>query len=160
MKKENLLGILRIFMGWIFLWPFIDKLFGLGFATEAGKGWINGGSPTTGFLSFATKGPFASLFQSLAGSAIVDWLFMLGLLLIGVSLILGIFNKLAAYSGTLMLLFMYFAVLPPEHNPIIDDHIIYSIILLVLLHFKAGNYLGLGKKWSKNKFVRKNKFFE
>jgi thiosulfate dehydrogenase (quinone) large subunit len=160
MKKESLLGILRIFMGWIFLWPFFDKLFGLGFTTTPENAWLNGGSPTTGFLSFAAKGPFATVFNSLAGNIFVDWLFMLGLLLIGTSLILGIFNKLATYSGTLLLLLMYSAVLPPEHNPLLDDHIIYSLALIILLHFKAGNYLGLGKKWSKIKFVKKNKFFE
>jgi len=55
---------------------------------------------------------------------------------------------------------MYFSVIPPEHNPILDDHIIYSLVLLVLLHFKAGNYFGFGKQWSKTRFVKKNKFFE
>ncbi len=29
-------------MGWTFFWAFADKLFGLGYATEAGKGWIDG----------------------------------------------------------------------------------------------------------------------
>ena len=66
-------GLLRIAMGWIFLWAFLDKCFGLGFATgrdpETGAidfgsadAWINGGSPTEGFLSFGlhTKEPFTS----------------------------------------------------------------------------------------------------
>ncbi|RGA01239.1 hypothetical protein DI270_030565 [Microbispora triticiradicis] len=41
----------RIAIGWVFLWAFLDKLFGWGFATPAAKAWINGGSPTTGFLN-------------------------------------------------------------------------------------------------------------
>ena len=77
---KQLWGLLRIMLGWIFLWPFLDKLFGWGFATEAGQGWLQGGSPTAGFLQFGTKGPLAEYFQSLAGQAWVDWLFMAGLL--------------------------------------------------------------------------------
>ena len=69
-------GILRIGMGWIFLWAFFDKLFGLGFATKAEGAWVNGGSPTFGFLNFASKGPLAEIYQSMAGNAVVDWLFM------------------------------------------------------------------------------------
>jgi len=50
-------ALLRFSLGWIFLWAFVDKLFGLGFATESGKGWIDGGSPIFGFLNFAARGP-------------------------------------------------------------------------------------------------------
>ncbi|HST84100.1 MAG TPA: hypothetical protein VLL08_20360, partial [Kineosporiaceae bacterium] len=55
---------LRIGLGWIFLWAFLDKLFGLGHETESKAAWINGGSPTNGFLSHATTGPFADLYQN------------------------------------------------------------------------------------------------
>src|SRR3712207_7355187 len=44
---------LRLALGWIFLWAFVDKLFGLGFATKAENAWIDGGSPTQGFLGNA-----------------------------------------------------------------------------------------------------------
>ena len=63
---------LRILMGFIFLWAFLDKTFGLGVATPADKAWIAGGSPTTGFLSNAVQGPFATFFNSLAGVP-ADW---------------------------------------------------------------------------------------
>ncbi|MEU1390068.1 hypothetical protein ABZ444_29030, partial [Nonomuraea sp. NPDC005730] len=43
-------AVARIAIGWIFLWAFLDKTFGWGFATPAGKAWVAGGSPTTGFL--------------------------------------------------------------------------------------------------------------
>lgn len=78
-------------MAFIFLWAFVDKTFGLGFTTLAEKSWINGGSPTTGFLTFATKGPMAEFFKGLAGMAVVDWLFMLGLLFVGLTLLLNRF---------------------------------------------------------------------
>ena len=41
---------IRLALGWVFLWAFLDKLFGLGHATPAKRAWINGGSPTKGFL--------------------------------------------------------------------------------------------------------------
>jgi thiosulfate dehydrogenase [quinone] large subunit len=116
-------------MGFIFLWAFIDKLFGLGFATTSDKAWIHGGSPTAGFLSFGVKGPFVDMFHSLAGVALVDWMFMLGLLFIGLTLILNKYIKWGCVAGIIMLGLMYLALLFPENNPIIDDHIIYMLVL-------------------------------
>src|SRR5690348_5433065 len=52
------LAMLRIALGWIFLWAFLDKLFGLGHETTEKAAWINGGSPTKGFLANAATGPF------------------------------------------------------------------------------------------------------
>lgn len=155
--KEKLVAIIRIALGWIFFWAFLDKLFGLGFTTGADKSWLAGSSPTAGFLSFGTSGPFAELFQSLAGMVWVDWLFMLGLCLIGCALMLGIGMRIAAVSGSVMLLLMYTAAfMPPEHNPLIDDHIMYTLILLTLPHLSAGDYWGLGKKWKALRLVRKH----
>lgn len=147
------LGITRILLGWTFLWAFVDKLFGLGFATTAEKAWIHGGSPTMGFLKFGTKGPFAGVFQAMAGSAFVDWLFMIGLLCIGLSLLLGIGLNIAAASGSVMMILMWLSLLFPENNPIVDEHLIYMAILITLASFHAGDYLGLGKKWANTKIV-------
>src|SRR5919112_1332225 len=83
-------AVARISIGWVFLWAFLDKTFGFGFATPAAKAWINGGSPTKGFLSNVEVGPLQSFFHSIAGNPVVDWLFLLGLLGIGVALIAGI----------------------------------------------------------------------
>jgi thiosulfate dehydrogenase [quinone] large subunit len=130
--KKVFLG-LRLSMAFIFLWAFLDKTFGLGFATTKANAWINGGSPTTGFLSRAVKGPFADFFHSLAGLWIVDWLFMLGLLFVGLSLLLNMYKKPGATAGVLMLMLMWLALLFPENNPIIDDHIVYSLVLLLLM---------------------------
>jgi thiosulfate dehydrogenase [quinone] large subunit len=125
--------VLRVLLGLTFLWPFFDKVFGLGFATVSGKAWIDGVSPTTGFLSNATYGPFSGIFQSLAGSPVVDWLFMLGLLLTGLALILGIGMRIACVSGITILGLIYLSAFPPKHNPLIDEHIIYSVLLLSFL---------------------------
>jgi len=151
--QKTALGVLRIALGFIFLWAFFDKLLGLGFATPAARAWMAGGSPTTGFLKSAA-GTFAPFFNSLSGNMMVDWLFMLGLLGIGTALILGIGMKIATYAGSLLLLLMYLAVYPPTTNPILDDHLIYIIVLFVLLYTNAGEYLGLGKTWKKSKLVK------
>lgn len=147
-KERYIWAVLRIGMGWIFLWAFLDKLFGLGFATARENAWLAGGSPTTGYLNFATSGPFTSLFQNLAGNPVIDWLFMLGLLLLGLALILGIGVKVAGYSGALLMFLMWLSHLPPENNPVLDEHIIYLIILIGLARVKAGQVVGLGKWWS------------
>lgn len=157
MKRLNELiwGLLRISLGWLFLWPFLDKLFGLDFTTPFERSWIAGASPTAGFLTNATKGPFVELFQSMAGNLVVDWLFMIGLLCIGAALILGIGVRIAGYSGALMLILMYLAVLPPEHNPLIDEHIVYAIVLIGLTLLPSGEYIGFGKAWSGSALVKK-----
>ena len=148
-------ALLRLGMGWIFLWAFLDKLFGLGFGTEAGKGWIDGGSPTFGFLNFAASGPLEGFYSGLAGNAVVDWLFMLGLLAIGLPLVLGIGVRIAASIGVVMLLLMYSALVLPANNPILDDHIIYAVIMLGLAIANPGYRLGLGRWWGKTRLVKR-----
>lgn len=147
-KERYVWAALRIGIGWLFLWAFLDKLFGLGFATSPENAWIAGGSPASGFLEFAASGPLAPLFQSLAGNLVVDWLFMLGLLLVGLALLSGIGVNIAGYSGALMMLLLWLSRLPPENNPVLDEHIIYMIVLIGLARVKAGQWVGLGKWWS------------
>jgi len=137
---------LRILMGWLFFWAFVDKLFGLGFATQADRAWIRGGSPTTGFVSSAT-GPLAPVFQAMAGSPVVDLLFMAGLLLLGLALLSGVGVRIAGYGGTALVLMMWLSHLPPASNPLIDQHIVYAVILTGLATVKAGQWFGLGKLW-------------
>lgn len=151
--KNKLLAILRIGLGFVMLWPFLDKTFGLGFSTTAEKAWINGGTPTMGFLK-GVSGPLASFYNGMAGSPLVDWLFMLGLLLIGLSLILGIGMYVAGHSGALMMLLMYGASLPIKTNPFIDDHLVYAFLFLYLAYAGAGDVFGLGKKWGNQKLVK------
>lgn len=150
-----LLGITRIALGWTFLWAFLDKAFGLGRGTASADAWIDGGSPTSGFLGHATKGPFADFYQGMAGHAWADWLFMLGLLGIGTALILGVAMRLAAAAGALLLVMMWTAALPPDNNPFMDDHIIYALVLGVLALSSAGSTLGFGHAWEKLPIVSK-----
>lgn len=128
------LALTRVMLGFVFLWAFTDKLFGLGFATKSADAWINGASPTAGFLKFGVNpdSPVVGLMQNLAGQGWVDWLFMLGLLGIGLALVLGVALRLAAVSGTLLMLMMWLSLIPLENNPIVDDHLVYAAILWVV----------------------------
>jgi thiosulfate dehydrogenase [quinone] large subunit len=148
-------GLARISLGWVFLWAFLDKTFGLGNATESKDAWVNGGSPTFGFLSFGAAGPFKGLYNSIAGDAWADWLFMLGLLTIGVALMFGVLMNLAAGAGALLLILMWTAVLPPANNPVIDDHIIYALTLGLLAALGAGRWIGLGSRWEQTPIVQR-----
>ena len=177
MKKNNnsnssnyAWGMLRISLGLTFLWAFFDKLFGLGFSTcrgESGivtiaceKAVVSGGSATMGFLKFATTGPLSDFYQSLAGNLAIDVIFMTALLGLGLALTLGIGMKVATFSGVALMLMMWSAALLPENNPIIDEHIIYSIALIGLLLVNDNQRLGLGRWWSKTNLVKKMQFLE
>jgi thiosulfate dehydrogenase [quinone] large subunit len=129
---------LRFVMAFIFLWAFFDKVFGLGFSTTSDKAWIHGGSPTSGFLSFATHGPLVDFFKSLSGSVAVDWLFMIGLLFVGLTLLFNKYVRFGAIAGIIMVVLMWLSLLPPENNPIIDEHIVYALVL-ALLAIKSEN---------------------
>jgi thiosulfate dehydrogenase (quinone) large subunit len=163
------LAVFRVVLGFEFLWAFLDKTFGLGYATPAERAWINGGSPTKGFLSRVAVGPFESTFHAWAGATWADWLFMLGLLAIGVALIVGVGLRIAAVSGSLMMLLMWAAEWPLDKltsageptmstNPIVDYHIIYALALIALAVTFAGNIWGLGKRWAKLPFVQRNRW--
>lgn len=154
------MGILRIALGSIFAWAFLDKLFGLNFTTPPAKSWLNGTSPTLGYLKMGVKGPFTDIFHALAGNAFVDWLFMLGLLGIGLALLLGIAMRLAVITGVILLILLFLTLLPPEHHPFIDEHIIYALTLLVLLQEKAGTILGLENWWRKQTITQKLPFLK
>jgi thiosulfate dehydrogenase (quinone) large subunit len=140
--------VLRLLLGWSFLWAFLDKFFGLGFATCRAEdsaaidfmcdaAMINGGSPTYGFLNFATQGSHTGgLFDWMAPSApdsinFADVGFMLALLLGGVALMLGIGTRIAAIGGALLMVFMFLAAdVWPENNPINSSHVIEMVAFL------------------------------
>jgi thiosulfate dehydrogenase [quinone] large subunit len=145
---------LRIAYGFTFLWAFVDKLFGLHFSTATAKSWLNGGSPTKGFLS-GSEGPFAGFYHAIAGNPITNWGFMLGLLAVGTALTLGIGMRLAAIGGGIMYAMMYTVVLPTVTNPFLDDHLIGLLVVVLLALIGAGHVWGLGNAWNKVDLVKR-----
>ncbi|RIJ78333.1 DoxX family membrane protein [Nakamurella silvestris] len=161
--------ILRVALGLVFLWAFLDKAFGWSYSTGTDRAWVNGGSPTNGFLSHVNVGPLQSFFRDIAGKGWADWLFMLGLLGIGLALILGVALRIAAVGGTIMMLMMWAAEWPPAQfnslgeatgssNPLIDYHIVYAIGLWVVLAVGSASALGAGRWWSSLSFVQRNRW--
>lgn len=153
------LAIARMMVGYVFLWAFFDKLFGLGVATPAARAWVNGGSPTKGFLMGAatSNSPFAGLFQWLSTQTVwTDWLFMLGLLGIGLALFCGVAMRLAAAAGAVLLVMMWMASLPLENNPFIDDHLIYAVLLVALAGIEQR--WSIAEWWHGFDFVKKNRW--
>lgn len=167
-------AVARIFLGLTFLWAFFDKLLGLGYSTcrdkttdvvstMCEKAWINGGSPTYGFLKSGSNGPLADFYQGLASTnpnSLVNWLFMLGLLGIGVGLTFGIAMKLSAYAGALMLILMWSAAMKIANNPVLDDHIIYAVVLIGLYRVNHYQYFGLRSWWINTELVKKYPILE
>ena len=161
------LAVLRIATGLLFLWAFFDKAFGLGYATPGKNAWFSGGSPTKGFLGNVRVGPFESAFHAWAGAWWADTLFMLGLLAIGLALVLGIGLRVAAVAGSLMMLLMWAAEWPPaQHNsageatrstnPLIDYHVVYALVLVVVAATAGGAVWSLARWWSTLPVVRAN----
>lgn len=147
-------GLARIGLGFLFAWAFVDKLIGLGFSTPAAQGWLDGGNPTKGYLASA-EGPFAGLYHSMAGGAVTNVLFMVGLLAVGVALMTGVASRLATIGGVAMVLLMWTTHLLPETNPFLDEHLIYALVLVGLLAIRADRVLGLGGRWERLPIVRR-----
>jgi thiosulfate dehydrogenase [quinone] large subunit len=168
-RSAKVLAVLRIAMGLTFLWAFVDKTFGLSYATAPAQAWLNGGSPTKGFMGHVQVGPMQSMMRDSAGAGWVDWLFMLALFGIGLALLLGVGMRLAAIAGTILLGFMWIAEWPfAQHtsagaatsstNPLIDYHLVYIVVVIALAAYAAGDTWGLGRQWAKLDLVRRNRW--
>jgi len=165
-KLGMTLALTRFALAFTFLWAFFDKLLGLGFSTcrdratgeylglLCEKAWLINGSPTQGFLS-GVKGWWAWLFNPLAGHWLVNTLFMLALLGIGIALLFGAGLRVAAWSGGILLVAMWLAEWGTfTTNPFMDDHLIYTIVLFALAYAGAGDTWGLGQWWKNTEFVK------
>ena len=177
---QAVMGILRLLLGWTFLWAFLDKAFGLGFSTGRdpvtgaitffgeGQAWFNGGSPTEGVFAYALHaGPFQGLYEGLgnvtmtaqgpaaAPPAWIDAVYMISMLLIGIGLMTGVMTRIAAVGGIAWMAIFYTATaIWPEHNPGVDEHVVEAVVLVALILANAGRYLGFGRAWQRLGFVR------
>lgn len=137
------LFILRIALGWVFLWAGFTKIL-------APAGWS-----AKGYLLGAT-GPFADWFKGMAGNPIVDNLNMWGLALIGISLLAGGLVRWSSIGGALLMLFYYFAYFKQNTaHGLIDDHLIYLFIFVFFIAIKAGEIWGLDKYLKRIKILSK-----
>ena len=149
--SENWVGysllFMRIVMGWTLLQGGLTKLVTYLDANPENN-WT-----AAGFLANAIPegNPFTGLFASMAGNPLIDWLNMLGLTLTGLALLLGVLVRFAAFWGAIMMIFYWMASLqggllaglPLAHGWVIDDHIVYAVVLFGLGAFGSGRILGL-----------------
>jgi thiosulfate dehydrogenase [quinone] large subunit len=147
-KQKLIIFVLRISIGWVFFYAGITKL-------------LNPSWTAAGYLASAKT--FSGFYQWLASPdliAVVNSLNEWGLILIGTCLILGIFVRLASVFGSLIMLLYYFPILIfPKVGTnafIIDEHIIYILVLLLLASKQAGLAWGLEGKLGRSSFFNKH----
>lgn len=138
--ESKFLFISRLAIGWLIFYAGITKILD--------PAWT-----AAGYLANAKT--FPGFYGWFASPANIDWVNFLnewGLTLIGISLILGLGVRLSSILGALLMLLYYFPVLEfpkVEHGFIVDDHLIYAVILLFFAAVRAGRYYGLDN-WCAN----------
>jgi thiosulfate dehydrogenase [quinone] large subunit len=141
-----LLG-LRLVMGWTLFYAGITKVLDPEWSAQ-------------GFLTHAIPegNPFVGLWAALAS----DWLWLIdplnqwGLTLVGLALLVGAFVRWSAFWGAVMMLFYWLASFPLEHSFIVDDHLVYAVLLFGLGAFGAGRILGLDAWLEDTALVQQN----
>lgn len=145
----TMLVVLRMLIGWHFLYEGIVKLY-------------NPGWSSAGYL-MDSQWIFADMFKDMAGNAsllgAVDFLNMWGLTLIGLGLILGLFTRAASIAGAVLLVFYYLShppligltyALPNEGSYlIVNKTLIEAVALMALAAFPTGKQIGLDRLLAK-----------
>lgn len=138
---------LRLGIGWVFFYAGWSKV--ITYFTAAAD-WT-----AAGFLSHL-DGPFGNLFSSLASNTIIDYLNAYGLLLVGCALLLGVLVRWSAFWGIVLMLLYYLAGFPPENAFVVDQHVIYSLVLVFLAAVGGGRVWGLDKWVEESSLVKSN----
>ncbi len=135
------LFVLRVIMGWFFFYAGITKVLS---PTWSSAGYIKGASSAAWLYQ---------MFLNPQVLMVVDFMVKWGLVLLGVSLVLGVCVRLSSYLGALLMFLLYLPILKfpmaGTHAYIVDDHIIYIAVLFLLANFKAGRVWGL-ENWCSN----------
>jgi len=156
---RRVIAALRIVIGFNFLWSFLDSTFGLGYSTSSEDAWIAGASPTEGYLMGASDGAFGAAWEAMAGNPVVDVLFMLALLGLGVAAISGAGLRIAAIAGLLLAGSMYLSQLPLEageaNNPLTTDHWYYVLLFAMFPLVDAGRTWGVAGIWERFSIVQR-----
>lgn len=132
------LFLLRIAAGWLMFYAGATKILD---PSWSAAGYLKGAKTFVGFYSW-----LASPTMLPTINFVNEW----GLTLLGISLIFGIFVRLSAPLGALLMLLYYFPVLTfptaGAHSYIVDEHLMYAVALFVLAAFRAGRAWGL-ERW-------------
>jgi thiosulfate dehydrogenase (quinone) large subunit len=160
--QQTALIILRTAVGWHFLYEGIYKL--------RLPAWSADGHPlaawtSAGFIKGAASGPLAKLATSAVSHgflAIIDKALMVGITLVGLSLILGLLTRLGCIGGVLLLSLFYFLAIPTTGMPqtgaegnylIVNKTLIEGVAVLLLAAFDTGQIAGLDRLWRRKRYV-------
>lgn len=136
-RQKTSLVVLRITMGWFMFYAGITKVLDPAWSAE---GYIKGAKNFVWLYE---------LFLHPVVLPIVNFLNAWGLTLLGVSLILGLFIRWSTIPGVALMLLYYLAILdfpyPNSHALIVDEHIIYSLVLLLFFTMRVGEWWGLDR---------------
>lgn len=145
------LVLLRTLIGWHFLYEGYYKL--------ATPGWTRAGTPlgpwsAIAYLKAAT-GPLAGVFHAIAQSPMAGWIDLLvpiGLVLVGLSLLLGLFTQTGLWGALLLLTLFYVSAIPTEGVPrpwnegtylLVSKNLIEWAAVLTLIACRTGEIAGL-----------------
>jgi thiosulfate dehydrogenase (quinone) large subunit len=151
---------LRTVIGWHFLYEAYYKI--------ASPAWSPSGGllmpwTSAGYLKGAT-GPLAKLFQKMVNAGWTPWIdrsVKVALLLIGFSLLLGLFTRFGGATALFFLSLFYFLYVPmlgvPQPNAegtylIVNKTLIEAVAVMVLLVFDTGRIAGLDLLLSQKRF--------
>ena len=136
--------LMRLLMGWIFLWAGLDKAVN-GFTAE-------------GFRLHATSGPLQGWFMDLGADAsalsVIDPLVTYGQIAMGAALVLGAATRLTLVFAAAMMFLFYLAQFPPEYDPLVDYYLVYIAVYLMLGALGAGRILGVDRYVEQLPWVR------
>jgi thiosulfate dehydrogenase [quinone] large subunit len=151
------LVVLRTLIGWHFLYEGYYK-----FALPA---WSPGGEPlgrwtAAGFIR-AAKGPIGRAFQQMLDWGLGGWIDRLvigGLILAGLSLILGLFTRIGCWIAMLLLAMFYLAAIPLSGVPesggegtylLVNKNLIELAAVWLILVMRTERIAGLDLLWSR-----------
>lgn len=140
---KNILSLLRISLGGVFIYAGITKILN----TEwSAAGYLENAKSFTDFYAWLASPEHIEIVNILN-----EW----GLLLIGIGLLFGIATKYASIAGIILMLLYYFPILDfpyvGDHSFLVDDHIIYALLLVLIIKTKAGKFNSLSSlKFSNN----------
>jgi thiosulfate dehydrogenase (quinone) large subunit len=145
------LVLVRTVVGWHFLYEGLYKLLLPGWSRDGARlaAWS-----AKGYLK-ASTGPFAPMLHRLAESGAAPWIDVLipvGLVLVGLSLMLGLFTQLGCWGAIGFLTMFYLSMPPTTGMPqqgaegaylLVNKNLIELLTIVALLAFRTGQIAGL-----------------
>jgi thiosulfate dehydrogenase (quinone) large subunit len=150
--QQTSLVLLRTLVGWHFLYEGLYKLWA--------PAWSRAGVPladwsAAGYLRGVAIGPFADLFNALATPRllpVLDSSMPIALVLVGLSLMLGLFTRVGTWGALALLTVFYLSSIPTSgvHQPgaegaylLVNKNLVEAAAVLVLVGFDTGRIAGL-----------------